>query len=132
MNDDLIAQRLKVLEDFANAYNRHDVEAIMAHFTDDGEFVAFAGPHPHGDRFVGRVAVAARVSSFLDAVPDARWLDARHSVAGDRGFSEWTYVGTDPDGSAARRDGIDVFRFDGLRIASKSTYQKHVTRGRPA
>lgn len=126
MSDDLTAQRLRVLEEFAAAYNRHDVAVIMKHFTDDAEFVAFAGPHHYGDRFVGRDAISARVKGFLDAVPDASWNDARHSVAGDRGYSEWTYTGTDPDRTSAKRDGIDVFVFDGLRVKSKSTYQKRV------
>ncbi len=126
MTDDLTAYRLAVLEGFAEAYNRHDVDAIMAYFSDDGVFEGFTGPEPWGERFVGREAVAARVASFLERVPDAQWLDARHAVAGDRGFSEWTYVGTDPDGTSARRNGIDVIVFDGVRIASKSTYQKRV------
>jgi ketosteroid isomerase-like protein len=126
MTDDLSTARLAVLHDFAEAYNRHDLVAVMAHFTEDGVFEGFAGSQPWGERFTGREAVTARVASFLELVPDARWLDARHSVSGDRGFSEWTYVGTDPNGSAARRNGVDVFVFDGLRIASKSTYQKRV------
>jgi ketosteroid isomerase-like protein len=123
---DLGEWRLAMLRDFADAYNRHDVDAIMAFFTDDGVFEGFAGPDPWGERFTGREAVRARVAAFLERVPDAQWIDARHAVVGDRGFSEWTYVGTDSDGTRARRNGIDAFVFRGPLIASKSTYQKRV------
>jgi ketosteroid isomerase-like protein len=125
-HDEVAAARLGVLEGFAAAYNRHDVDAIMAYFVDDAVFEGFAGPEPYGERFIGREAVSGRVKAFLDRVPDAQWVEATHSVAGDRGFSEWTYIGTEPDGAQVRRNGIDVIVFDGLRIASKSTYQKRV------
>jgi ketosteroid isomerase-like protein len=122
----LQAARLEVLEGFAAAYNRHDLDAIMAYFVDNAVFEGFTGPNPYGERFIGREAVSRRVEEFLERVPDAQWVDAKHSVAGDRGFSEWTYTGSEPDGTAVRRNGIDVIVFDGARIASKSTFQKRV------
>lgn len=127
MTGELRSQRRRLLEEFSAAYNRHDVDAVMSCFTPEVEFVSFAGPYPHGERFVGTEAVRARVAAFLDAVPDARWTDARHSVDGDRGFSEWTYMGTERGGTSVQRDGIDVFAFTGILISSKSTYQKQVT-----
>lgn len=130
MIEDLAVARLAALEGFAEAYNRHDFAAIMAYFTDDIVFDSYTGTEPWGTRFVGRDDVGRRVRAFLQLVPDAQWLDARHSVAGDRGFSEWTYVGTDPDGSSERRAGVDVFVFDGALIVSKSTYQKMVVKER--
>lgn len=124
---DLQERRIRVLEDFADAYNRHDTAAIMSLMSDDCEFLSFFGLDPWGERFTGREAVTARVERGLRSTPDARWTDCTHTVAGDRGFSEWTFVSSTGDGSVVRRRGIDVFAFDGVLIASKSTFQKWVT-----
>jgi ketosteroid isomerase-like protein len=129
---DLHRARSKVLKEFAEAYNRHDHVAIMRFMTDDCEFVSYFGPDPWGARFVGRPAVTDRVIAGLASFPDARWLHCVHSVVGDRGFSEWTFVATNPDGTTARRDGIDVFVFRGTKIASKSTFQKWIVADREA
>jgi ketosteroid isomerase-like protein len=129
---DLDSARREILEEFADAYNRHDHGAIMGFMTDDCEFVSYFGPDPWGERFVGRTAVTDRVVAGLASFPDARWLDCVHSVAGDRAFSEWTFVATNLDGTRVRRDGIDVFVFRGTKIASKSTFQKWVVTDREA
>lgn len=117
--------RLKVLTEFAEAYNRHDADAILAFMSEDCEFLSYTGPDEVGERFVGKVAVTKRVIDGLIAIPGARWVNAVHSVVGDRGFSEWTFVLPQPQGEIRRR-GIDVFRFDGDLISSKSTFQKWV------
>lgn len=118
--------RIRVLTEFAGAYNRHDVDAIVALMTEDCEFLAFAGPEPCGERFTGKAAVRARVASGLRELAGARWVDASHHVVADRGFSEWTFEMPLPEGNYVRRDGVDVFVFDGTQIRSKSTFQKWV------
>lgn len=129
---DLHRARSQVLHEFAEAYNRHDHATIMRFMTDDCEFVSYFGADPWGERFVGRPAVTARVIAGLASFPDAQWLHCLHSVAEDRGFSEWTFVATNSDGTTVRRDGIDVFVFRGTKIASKSTFQKWVVTDREA
>lgn len=128
MTDSLTLKRLQVLAEFGDAYNRHDVDAIMALMSPECEFLSFAGPETCGERFIGWRAVRARVADGLRELPGARWIGARHHVVQDRGFSEWTFTMPLPDGGEVQRDGIDVFAFDGLRIVSKSTFQKWVTR----
>lgn len=123
---DLRSARSQVLHEFAEAYNRRDHAAIMGFMTDDCEFLSYFGPDPWGERFVGRQAVTERVIAGLASFPDARWMHCVHSVAEDRGFSQWTFVATSPDGTTVQRDGLDVFVFRGTKIASKSTFQKWV------
>ncbi|MEZ2126640.1 MULTISPECIES: Rid family hydrolase [unclassified Sinorhizobium] len=122
---ELVSHRLKVLHEFADAYNRHDVDAIMEFMTEDCSFISYFGPEPFGERFEGAEMVRRRVVSFLQDVPDARWENARHFVSGDRGVSQWTYSGT-RNGTKEKvtREGCDLFTFRGDRILVKDTYQK--------
>jgi hypothetical protein len=48
-----------------------------------------------------------------------------HVVSGNRGFSEWTFRGTDRKGVKAEVRGVDVFTFRDGRIALKDTFRKN-------
>src|SRR5215216_7824029 len=50
---------LTSLERFADAWNRHDLDALMALMTDDCVFQASAGPDVDGQRSEGKPAVRA-------------------------------------------------------------------------
>lgn len=113
------------LDAFAEAWNRHDIEALMACMADDCVFAASAGPDVSGTRYVGREAVRAGFAEVWEAFPDAHWGNARHFVHGDRGVSEWTFTGTRSDGSRVEVDGCDLFTFVGGRIALKNSYRKN-------
>jgi ketosteroid isomerase-like protein len=60
----------------------------------------------------------------FEVFPDARFAEARHLVAGDRGLSEWRFTGTTVEGKAVEVDGCDLFTFAGDKIARKSSYFK--------
>ena len=58
-----------LLERFADAWNRHDLDALMSMMTDDCVFEASAGPDVNGQRSEGRQAVrAAFAAVFLAAL----------------------------------------------------------------
>ena len=90
---------IETLQAFADAWNRHDVDALMSFMTDDCVFETSAGPNVNGVRHEGREAVRKAYASVWHAIPDAQWRDARHFVAGDRGVSEWRFTGTRADPS---------------------------------
>ena len=48
----------KVLQAFADAWNRHDVDALMSFMTEDCIFESSAGADVCGTRYVGREATA--------------------------------------------------------------------------
>jgi ketosteroid isomerase-like protein len=48
-----------LLEFFADAWNRHDLDALMSMMTDDCVFEASAGPAVNGQRSEGKPAVRA-------------------------------------------------------------------------
>jgi ketosteroid isomerase-like protein len=57
--------------------------------------------------------------------PDAKWLNAKHVIAGDRGFSEWVFSGTKADGTRVEVTGCDLFTFRDGKIAVKNSYRKN-------
>jgi steroid delta-isomerase-like uncharacterized protein len=116
---------LELLERFATAWNRHDLDALMSMMTDDCVFAASAGPEVDGLRSEGRHAVRAAYAAVFEAFPDAQWADARHFVAGNRGVSEWTFTGTQRDGRRVEVTGCDLFTFRDGRIAVKNSYRKN-------
>lgn len=114
----------RLLAEFAAAWNRHDIDALMAFMAEDCAFHAVAGPDLMGRSFVGRDAVRAGFEMAWTTFPDAAWVDGEHFVAGDRGVSESTFRGTRVDGTRVEARMVDVFTFRGGRIAVKNAYRK--------
>ena len=121
----------EVLGAFADAWNRHDADALMSFMTEDCVFEASAGPDICGARYAGREAVRAAFAEVWSTFPDARWSSARHFVDGDRGVSEWTFTGTRADGTRVEVHGCDLFTFQGGKIALKNSYRKNRTASTP-
>ena len=115
---------LALLDRFADAWNRHDLDALMSMMTDDCVFEASAGPHVDGQRSEGP-AVRAAYAAVFATFPDAHWANARHFIAGDRGVSEWTFTGTRNDGTRVEVNGCDLFTVRDGKIAVKNSYRKN-------
>ena len=113
------------LQAFADAWNRHDVDALMTFMADDCVFESSAGADACGTRYVGRQAVRASFAEVWKVFPDAHWGNAKHFVHGDRGVSEWTFSGTRSDGSRLEVHGCDLFTFRNGKIALKNSYRKN-------
>ena len=54
MSNAIAEVTLEVLQAFADAWNRHDVDALMSFMADDCVFEASAGPAVCGTRYAGR------------------------------------------------------------------------------
>jgi ketosteroid isomerase-like protein len=119
------ADLLQLLQRFADAWNRHDLDALMSMMTDDGVFDASAGPDVNGQRREGTQAVRAAYALVFETFPDAHWANARHFVAGDRGVSEWTFTGTRNDGTRVEVTGCDLITFRYGKVAIKNSYRKN-------
>lgn len=109
---------------FSDAWNRHDIDALMSFMTEDCVFETAAGPEACGTRHVGAVAVRKAFASAWETVPDAQWRNGRHHVTGDFGVSEWTFTGTAADGSRIEVNGVDLFTFRDGKIALKNVFRK--------
>jgi len=116
---------LKLLEEFAAAWNRHDLDALMSMMTDDCVFEASGGDNINGERYEGQETVRASFAAVFERFPDAHWGGARHFVEGDRGVSEWTFTGTLNDGRRVEVNGCDLFTFRDGKIAVKNSFRKN-------
>lgn len=112
------------LQAFADAWNRHDIEALMSFMTDDCVFEANAGSEVVGTSFKGRTEVRRGFAMVWQVYPDARWNNPRHFVSGDRGASEWVFTGTDANRHATEVAGCDLFVFRGDKIVVKNSFRK--------
>ena len=113
-----------VLVSFCDAFNRHDLDALMEHMTEDCIFDASAGSEQQGRRYTGRDAVRAGFAEVFTSFPDSQWEEGRHWVSGDRGVSEWVFRGTRLDGTRVEVNGCDLFTFRDGKIAVKDSFRK--------
>jgi steroid delta-isomerase-like uncharacterized protein len=115
------------LEAILNAFNDHDLDAIMQFFVDDCSFDMPRGPEPWGERFVGKAAVRQALATRFAGLPDVHYGEDRHWISGNFGVSEWLLTGTTLDGRSIRVRGCDHWEFqeDG-RIRRKDSYWKLV------
>jgi ketosteroid isomerase-like protein len=115
------------LKQVLDAFNRHDLDAIMGYFAEDCTFDMPRGPDPWGRRYVGKAQVHEGLASRFAGIPDVHYGDDRHWACGDEfGVSEWTLTGTTTTGVRVAVRGCDLFEFrDGL-IVRKDSYWKIV------
>ena len=114
------------LQAFLDAFNAHDIDAIMSFFTEDCILDTPRGPTPGGRRLVGRQQVRQGIQERLDGIPDIHYGDDRHWTSGDRGASEWTIRGTQATGEPIEVRGCDLFEFTDGRISRKDSFWKIV------
>jgi ketosteroid isomerase-like protein len=114
------------LQALLDAFNAHDLDAIMSFFTDDCVFDAPRGPAPGGHRLVGKEEVRKGFQARFDGIPDIHYDDARHWTYGDRGVSEWTIRGTQATGEPIAVRGCDLFEFSDGKISRKDSFWKIV------
>lgn len=108
-----------------DAFNRHDIDGVMAFFAPDCVFDAIGGPEVYGTRFLGSQAIAEAFSAVWRAMPDAHWAHHSHLVQGDRAVSEWTFSGTQADGTRIEAEGCDLFTLRDGRIVRKQAFRKN-------
>ena len=117
--------RLEVLRQVLEAFNRHDLDAIMSHFADDCVLETPRGPEPWGTRFVGRDEVRRGLMARFEGIPDVHYSDDDHFVSGSRGVSEWTISGTTVEGGRIEVRGCDLWTFgDDGTLTRKNSFWK--------
>lgn len=116
---------MDVLREVIDAFNRHDLDAIMSHFSEDCVFEAPRGPDRCGRRFIGKAEVRSGLAARFEGIPNVHYGDDSHFACGARGVSEWTITGTTVDGVVVDVRGCDIWTFDsdGL-IARKDSFWK--------
>jgi ketosteroid isomerase-like protein len=108
LREGVVSDIRSTLEALCEAFNAHDLDAIMARFADDCVLEMPRGPDPWGARAEGRAAVREALADRFRGLPDVRYGDASHFVDADAdtGISKWIFTGTTPRGPPARGEGL--------------------------
>lgn len=123
---------MKITEDtlkqILEAFNRHDLDAIMNFFSEDCSFDFPRGPEPWGQRFQGKSQVREALAGRFKGIPDVHYGEDRHWVSADghQGVSEWTLTGTTVAGIKLNVRGCDLWEFDQGKVTRKDSYWKIV------
>jgi steroid delta-isomerase-like uncharacterized protein len=129
------AELQSFIDRYNDAWNRHDVDAIVSMHTDDSVFEN----HTTGDVNVGREGIGRAISGIFSVFPDLSFETRRQYIRDDLVVQEWTARGThlgkmsrsgievEPTGKSVEYRGMDVIPCrDGL-VARKDVYSDGVT-----
>jgi ketosteroid isomerase-like protein len=121
--DALTASTQATVERFNEAFNRHDVDAVMALMTEECVFEN-TNPPPDGERYQGQDAVRGFWERFFRSSPTAVFETEEMVASGDRCVVRWLYRWVDGEGEPGHVRGVDLFRVRDGRVAEKLSYVK--------
>ena len=118
----------ETLKQILDAFNRHDLNAIMEFFSDDCSFDFPRGPESWGQRFIGKAQVREALEGRFKGIPDVHYGEDRHWISsdGNMGVSEWTLTGTTTSGLSVKVRGCDLWEFRNGKVTRKNSYWKIV------
>jgi uncharacterized protein (TIGR02246 family) len=106
-----------VIQQFHDALNRHDIDALAAVISEDCVFEDTSPPD--GSRHVGREQMLAACREFFAGSPAARFEIEEMFTAGDRVVVRWYYSWAD-----GHVRGVDLVRVRGDQVAESLAYVK--------
>jgi steroid delta-isomerase-like uncharacterized protein len=113
---DSAAELERTIERYNEAWNAHDVDAIVALHAPGMVFEN----HTAGDRVEG-ADVRGHIARIFENAPDLAFTGRRLYARDGLVVSEWTATAT-RDGRRIEWDGIDVFPFENGLILRKDVY----------
>ena len=116
----------EVMKGFLEAFNRHDLDAIMGYFAEECVFYMPRGAKPRGDQYVGKDAVRAGLAKRFEGIPNVHYGEDQHWIGDNFGVSEWTLTGTTVSGQAIEVRGVDLLEFAHGKITRKDAFWKIV------
>jgi steroid delta-isomerase-like uncharacterized protein len=123
------------IDRYNEAWNRHDVDAIVSMHTEDSVFEN----HTTGDLNVGREEIQRAISGIFTVFPDLSFESRRQYIREDLVVQEWTAKGThlgtmtragiavEPTGRTVEYRGMDVIPISGGLVARKDVYSDSIT-----
>lgn len=120
---DVTRATLEAVDRFNDAFNRHDVDAVMVAMTEDCVFVNTTPP-PDGERFEGQEAVRGAWQDFFAASPHSTFEAEEIFACGDRCVVRWRYTWDPESPDTGHIRGVDIIRVRQGRVAEKLSYVK--------
>jgi len=114
---------IRVVLAFNEAFNRHDVAAMMQLMSDDCVFENTA-PAPDGTVYRGKEEVTRFWRAFFHASPQAHIEIEEIFGLGLRCVMRWRYTWVDEAGTSGHVRGVDVFQVKNGLISEKLSYVK--------
>jgi ketosteroid isomerase-like protein len=114
---DSAAELEKTIELYNNAWNDHDVAAILAFHAPGMVFEN----HTAAERVEGD-DVGPHIAGIFENAPDLTFRGRRLYTRDGLVVSEWTATATNRAGQCVEWDGIDVFPFEDGLILRKDVY----------
>jgi steroid delta-isomerase-like uncharacterized protein len=114
---------LRIVIEFNEAFNRHDVAAMMQLMSDDCIFENTA-PAPDGAVYKGKAAITQFWQEFFRESPQAHIEIEDIFGLGMRCIMRWRYDWVDGAGQKGRVRGVDIFQVKNGFISEKLSYVK--------
>jgi limonene-1,2-epoxide hydrolase len=120
---DRVESAIRVVLEFNQAFNRHDVAGMMQLMTDECVFEN-TSPSPDGTRFAGKEQVTRFWHDFFRDSPHAHIEIEEIFGLGLRCIMRWRYDWVDAAGTQGHVRGVDIFQVKNGLISEKLSYVK--------
>ena len=114
---------MRVVLEFNEAFNRHDVAGMMQLMNDDCIFEN-TEPAPDGAVYAGKEAVTRFWQDFFRESPEAQIEIEEIFGFGERCIMRWKYIWVTMEGGKGHVRGVDIFRVRSGSIREKLSYVK--------
>ena len=116
---------LATVDALCDAFNRHDLDAVLEFFAEDAVFINAKGKDGEGQRFEGKNELRKVFGALFEAMPDIQWVGT-NTVCGNRAISEWRRTATGPNGEKQDWLGCDLYTFRAGKVVVKDAFFKIV------
>lgn len=118
-----IESAMRIVLEFNEAFNRHDVEGMMKLMSEDCVFENTA-PAPDGTVYLGKEAVTRFWQDFFRESSNAHIEIEEIFGLGNRCIMRWKYSWVDEAGQKGHVRGVDIFKIREGFISEKLSYVK--------
>ena len=118
-----IEEAIRVVINFNEAFNRHEIEGMMQLMSDDCVFEN-TNPAPNGTTYSGKETVTQFWQNFFRESPHAHIEIEEIFGMGKRCVMRWIYNWEDETGKKGHVRGVDIFQVREGLITEKFSYVK--------